>query len=124
MPPEQPKFNPRIEDEDEEVVRWKPEGGAVFNPERAKEQVIGALDLAIGAIGKEMNRLEGLDLKKVRAIDTNTLNRFIQELTVARTFIEQGNYRGVLDDPQLLKRIQHDLKGSDVRALKRLAGRM
>lgn len=122
MPPEYPEN--KKPDQIVAVGRWKPEGGKTFNPESAKQQIIFALDAAITRCSKEMTRVEGLDNKEVRAVDAGTLNRYVQELAVAKTFIEQGNFAGVLDDPKLLNRVQKETKDSIVRALKRLAGRM
>lgn len=57
--------------------RWKPEGGEAFNPERAKQQIISALDAAISRFGKEMKRVKGLDIKLVRVVDAGTLSRYV-----------------------------------------------
>lgn len=122
MTPEQPRN--KKPDQPAAAGLWKPEGGKVFDPESAKGALVTALDAAVARLSKEMTRVEGLNNKQVRAVDSGTLNRYVRELAVAKTFIEQGNFAGVLDDPDLLKRVQKETKDSDVRALKRLAGRM
>lgn len=94
-----------------------------FNPEYAKKKLDAALEAAVKTYGA-MHRIESdREPEQTVVMDTATIGRRVQAITIAREWINGGKAADVVADQDLMDALRRELKPAAIRALKKLAGK-